>query len=184
MTKDTEELSQLTDSVACREYTLPRDEGASEPELDPYWKLQPVACAANMELRSESCPWTKTILTRGSEFLMPWSTSRKPQKCSSKNMRWDWMRVILQVDQRPKQNHKNEILPAHPQELYQLGKEFGPMMNQENIQSPIMKCWRNWFIFFVMESTSRKWWSNWILENQRQSSETFLVLSSLVWRQV
>ena len=26
MTKDTEEFSQFTDSVACREYTLPRDE--------------------------------------------------------------------------------------------------------------------------------------------------------------
>ena len=26
MTKDTEEFAQFTDSVACREYTLPRDE--------------------------------------------------------------------------------------------------------------------------------------------------------------
>ena len=34
------------------------------------------------------------------------------------------------------------------------------------------------------KSTQRKWWSDWILENQRQSSETFLVLSSLVWRKV
>ena len=33
-------------------------------------------------------------------------------------------------------------------------------------------------------STSRKWWSDWILENQTQSSRTFLVLSSLVWRHV
>ena len=32
MTKDTEEFSQFTDSVACREYTLPRDEGLSEPK--------------------------------------------------------------------------------------------------------------------------------------------------------
>ena len=32
MTKDTEELSQFTDSVACREYTLPRDESLSEPK--------------------------------------------------------------------------------------------------------------------------------------------------------
>ena len=33
-------------------------------------------------------------------------------------------------------------------------------------------------------STSRRWWSDWILENQRRSSETFPALSSLVWRQV
>ena len=32
MTKDTEEFSQSTDSVACREYTLPRDEDSSEPK--------------------------------------------------------------------------------------------------------------------------------------------------------
>ena len=32
MTKDTEEFSQFTDSVACREKTMPRDEDSSEPE--------------------------------------------------------------------------------------------------------------------------------------------------------
>ena len=32
MTKDTAELSQFTDAVACREYTLPRDEEASQPK--------------------------------------------------------------------------------------------------------------------------------------------------------
>ena len=64
MTKHTEEFSQFTDSVACREYTLPREESLSEPKgwirgnteigrLDPYWKLQPVACKVNMEWKSE-----------------------------------------------------------------------------------------------------------------------------------
>ena len=32
MTKDTAEFSTFTDAVACREYTLPRDEEASEPK--------------------------------------------------------------------------------------------------------------------------------------------------------
>ena len=32
MTKDTEDFSQFTDAVACREYTLPRDEDTSEPK--------------------------------------------------------------------------------------------------------------------------------------------------------
>ena len=31
MTKDTAEFSQFTDAVACREYTLPRDEATSQP---------------------------------------------------------------------------------------------------------------------------------------------------------
>ena len=63
MTKDTAEFSQFTDTVACREYTLPEmkkhlnqkvgSEGT--PKLGPYWKLPPVACKVNMELRSELC---------------------------------------------------------------------------------------------------------------------------------
>ena len=32
MTKDSEEFSQFTESVACREYTLPRDEKSSDPK--------------------------------------------------------------------------------------------------------------------------------------------------------
>ena len=32
MTKDTEEFSQFIEPVACREYTLPRDEKSSEPK--------------------------------------------------------------------------------------------------------------------------------------------------------
>ena len=32
MTKDTEEFSQFTESVAFREYTLPRDEKSSDPK--------------------------------------------------------------------------------------------------------------------------------------------------------
>ena len=61
MRKDTAEFSQFTVSVACREYTLPRDEDTSEPKgwirgntkIGPYWKLQPVAYQVNMEWRSE-----------------------------------------------------------------------------------------------------------------------------------
>ena len=32
MKKDTEEFSQFTESVACREFTLPRDENSSDPQ--------------------------------------------------------------------------------------------------------------------------------------------------------
>ena len=53
------------------------------------------------------------------------------------------MQVILQADERPKQNHKDENLPTHPQELYLLVEELGPMLNQENVQFLIMKCQRN-----------------------------------------
>ena len=63
MTKDTAEFSQFH-AVACREYTLPRVEGASQPKgwiqgntkiLGPYWNLHPVICMVSTELRSEFC---------------------------------------------------------------------------------------------------------------------------------
>ena len=58
MTKDTGEQCY---AEACREYTLPRSDGPSQPKggfretrkLDPYWKLRPVACMVNTKLKSE-----------------------------------------------------------------------------------------------------------------------------------
>ena len=62
MTKDIGDLIQIN-TVACREYTLPREEAASQPKggsketlkLGPYWKWQTVIFTVNMELRSELC---------------------------------------------------------------------------------------------------------------------------------
>ena len=116
-----------------------------------------------MERKSELSLWTRTILTSGSEFLMAWiswsrtwttrsgtTTSKKPQRYSSKTMRWNRMHVLLRADQRPKQNHKDVLLPAHPQKRYLLGKELGPILNHKIIRPPIIQCRRNWSIFFVM----------------------------------
>ena len=58
MTKDT---GEQFNTVVCREYTLPRSDGSSQPKgwiqgntkLDPCWKLRPVACMVNMESRLE-----------------------------------------------------------------------------------------------------------------------------------
>ena len=57
MTKDTEEFSQFTESVACREYILPRDKNhltrkvgfEGTPKLGPYWKSRPATYKVNME---------------------------------------------------------------------------------------------------------------------------------------
>ena len=58
MTKDTEEFSQITEPVACSEYTLPNHltrkvgfEGT--PKLGPCWKSQPATCKVNMECELE-----------------------------------------------------------------------------------------------------------------------------------
>ena len=44
MTKDTEEFSQFTEPVACREYTLPRDEKSTDPKgwIRGHTKIGPV----------------------------------------------------------------------------------------------------------------------------------------------
>ena len=78
MTKDTEEFSQFTDAVACRAYTLPRDEETSElkgwirgnTKIGPYWKLQPVACKVSMELRSELVSSFKRQLFSSGSFVV------------------------------------------------------------------------------------------------------------------
>ena len=79
MTKDTEKFSQFTDSVACRAYTLPRDEESSDPKgwnrvntkIGPV--LEVTTCCLQgkygVEIRTESVN-NDTILTRRSDFLM------------------------------------------------------------------------------------------------------------------
>ena len=80
MTKDTEEFSQFTDSVACREYTLPRDEKSTDPKgwIRGNTKIGPVIEVTTsylqgkygVEIRLESylSLQTRTILTRGQNF--------------------------------------------------------------------------------------------------------------------
>ena len=55
MTKDSEELSQFTDSVACREYTLPRDEKSSDPKgwIRVKTKIGPVLEVTTSYLQGE-----------------------------------------------------------------------------------------------------------------------------------
>ena len=110
MTKDTEEFSQFTKSVANREYTLPRDEQSSDPKgwIRGNTKIGPVLedttsyyCKVNTEWTIELTLQTKTILTLKSEFLMAWmswsrtsatrrttTTIRKPLKRRRKYLRW------------------------------------------------------------------------------------------------
>ena len=73
-----------------------KDGSKGTPKLDPCWKLQPVTCTVNMELRSELCLWAKTILTPGSEILMDqislwwiWTTTHKFLKICLKNKRYN-----------------------------------------------------------------------------------------------
>ena len=143
-------------------------------KLGPYWKLRPVACKVNTELRSELCLWAKTILTRGSEFLMAWiswsriwtTMSRKPHKCSSKNM----IKIECEWFCKPIKS-QSKTTKTRTCWLFQKNHTYW----QENLDG----CWtreifnlRFWSVEEInpssstwKTSTSRKRWSDWILEN-------------------
>ena len=172
MTKDTEEFSLYTEPVTCREYTLPRDEESTDPKgwIRGNTKIGPVLEVTTsylqgkygLEMRVESV--TKTILTRGSEFLLmawtSWSrtwatrrttaTSRRPLRRSRKNSRWKRMNRLLQADQRLKQNQEDLPLLAHLQELYESVKDFGLILRQELNRISLTQCQKHWLLFLVM----------------------------------
>ena len=130
---------QFTDSVACREYTLPKDEDSSEPKgwIRGNTKIGPVlevtTCCLQgkygVEIRIKSVnkdhshSWVR--MSHGLNKLVT-NLNNKDQddneqetsEMSSETIRQNWMQVTLQADRRPKQNHKEEILPAHTQIFY------------------------------------------------------------------
>ena len=93
MTQDIEEFSQFTDSVACREYTLPRDEDTSEPKawirgntkIGPYWKLQPVACKVNTECLQQAAADSRGSRTCvcANTFTPGWHTQEEKDELTS-----------------------------------------------------------------------------------------------------
>ena len=108
MTKDTEEFSQFTDSVACRENTLLRDEDSSEPKgwirgntrIGPVLEVTTCCLQGKYEVKiriksvnkDNSHSWVR--FSHGLNKLVTNlnnkdqdDNDRKPQKCSSKNMR-------------------------------------------------------------------------------------------------
>ena len=71
MTKDTAEFSQFH-AVACREYTLPREQEASQPKgwIQRNTKIGPVLEVATSYLHGRYGVEIRIMLTPGSEFLM------------------------------------------------------------------------------------------------------------------
>ena len=124
MTKDTG-YSTKFHTVACREDTLPRDDELSQPIgwIQGNSRIGPVLevttsylWGKNMELKSESGLWVKTILILGSEFLTEqintWliliTTTQKFLQIYLKNKRHNRVWELLQPDQRQKHNHKRD----------------------------------------------------------------------------
>ena len=197
MTKDTAEFSQFH-AVACREYTLPREEEASQPT---GWtqgnKIEPVLKAATcflhgkygVEIRISSV--NRQIFTPGSEFFMDqtslwwiWKTmSRKFQKFSSKSLRYNWMRRILHAEHGLKKTTKKRTCWLFTKNLTHGKKELDRFGTRETFPLRVRGIEEsNSSSSSLTESTSRRRWSGSFLENQRKYSESIHTICSLVWR--
>ena len=135
VTKDTDEFSQFAESVACREYILPRDEKSSDPKgwIRGNTQIGPVlevttsylqgkyGVETRIEPVNKDNPHSWTRISHGLNRLVAdlnktrrtTKTSKKPVRCSCKILRWRRMYLLLRTEQRLKQNHKDVLLPAH-----------------------------------------------------------------------
>ena len=144
MTKDTGSLAQFR-SVACREYTLPRDDPASQAKgwIQGNMRIGPVlevttSFQHSIEIRiwsvnqDNSQSWVRISYGNGQicgrfysrqhpKFLQIHKTSECPKQAS----RW------LQPDQRQKQNHNREYSLVQ-QQPYQYMKEDGLTLSHQN----------------------------------------------------
>ena len=153
MTNDTADLSQFHE-VASREYTLPREE-ALQPKgwIQGNTKIGPVLEVATSYLhgkygveiriwslsRDNTHSWVR--ISHGSNrFGMNLNNNEQEiPEVQLEEYALHWIRKILQADQRLKQNHKEENLPALLQKQFLLGRELGLILNQGRILSPIME---------------------------------------------
>ena len=167
------------------------------PKLVPYWKFQPVACTASTELRSELCLWTKTMLTRGSEFLMTWiswsrtwatqrttTTSRKPLRWSRKNLRWNECTCFCKPTKGQSKTTKTYSCLLVNKNCTYLRKILDWFWARNFIAYRRFSVKTTGYSSSSWSSTSRRRRSGWILENKRFSSEPFCVFSTLVWWKV
>ena len=141
MTKDTGDFRQFR-SVACREYTLPRDDPSSQPKgwIQGNMRIGPVLEVTTslknfifgIEIRiwsvgqDNSQSWVR--ISYGSiqiKTIQKFLQIHKKIKCHKQVSR------LLQPDQRQKQNHNRENLLIH-QLSYRCTKEDGLILSHQN----------------------------------------------------
>ena len=178
MTKDTEEFSQFTDSVACRECTLPRDEDSSEPKgwIRGNTKIGPV-----MEVTT-CCQQSKNM-----EWKLEFESVNKDHSHSWVRISHGLNKLVTDLTRRTKTTksrkpQKNAVLPAHHKNYIYWRENLDRYWTTKTFALRLTSVEETYQSSSSWKSGSRQWWNDWILENGRSSSESFCVLSSLVWR--
>ena len=145
MTKDTEEFSQFTEPVACREYTLPRDEKSSEPKgwIRGNTKIEPVLEVSTsylqgkygVEIRIESVnkdnshSWVR--ISHGlnklvTDLIDKEYDDNEQETSETKSEEFALKTNVLAFSSRSKAKAKpRRSTSAYSQELYLSVKEFG-----------------------------------------------------------
>ena len=204
MTKDTEEFSQFTESVACREYTLPRDEKSSDPEgwIRGNTKiglvLEVTTCCLQgkygVEIRMESMnkdhchSWVR--ISHGLNKLVTNLNNKDQDDNEQETSEIQFENFALKANVLAFASRSKA--KAKPQRRYSASSSTRTIPIGERTWTDIEPQKYSLFRLSSVEeidqsssswkSTSRQWWSDWILENKRLSSGSFCVLSSLVWR--
>ena len=203
MTKDTEEFSQFTDSVACREYTLPRDEDfiwTKRLDQREHQNWEATTCCLQgkygVEIvikslnKDNSHSWVR--ISHGLNKLVTNLNNKdqddNEQETSEKQFEEHALKLNAsdfasrskakaKPQRRDSASSSTRTIPigARTWTDVEPGKYS---LNDYPVSKKTDSSSSSW------KSTSRQWWSDWILENKRWSSETFCVLPSLVWRKV
>ena len=95
--------------------------------------------------------WSQNWLTKSTT-----TTSRRLLKRRRKYLRWRQKYLLLQADQRLKQNQEDLPLLAHLQELYPFVKEHGLILNQELNSIKRIQWQKDWAFFFGTENYLEK----------------------------
>ena len=171
MTKDTEEFSQFTDSVACREYTLPRDAKTSDPKgwLRGNTKIGPVLEVTTsylqgkfgVEIRIESLnkynshSWVR--ISHGLNKLVTDLIDKEYDDNEQETSKTKAEVFALKTEvfayasrSKAKAKPQRRTLASSSTKTIPSRKESGLILSQKIIRQSLTQCQNNGVLFFVM----------------------------------
>ena len=172
MTKDTEEFSHFTDSVTCREYTLPKDENSSEPKgwirenTKIGFVLELTTCYLQskygVEIRMESLNKDHShSLIRISHDLHMLVTDLSNKEHDDNEQETSEMQFedcalksnVLTFASRSKANKakpQRRIFVSSSTKIVPIGERSWTDIEPQDYSPSTNQCWSNWSLFFVM----------------------------------
>ena len=164
MTKDTEEFSQFTDSLACREHTLSRDEDSSEPKgwilgnTKIGFALEVTTCCLQgkygVEIRIESMnkdnshSWVR--ISHGlNKLVKNWNNKdENDKKQGTSEMQFEEYALKLNASDfasrsKAKAKPQRRDSASSSTRTIPIGERSWTDIAPQNIRSPIIQCRRN-----------------------------------------